>query len=102
MTAAVVASTPAFARDTSAPPTRKEAVVDTHHGQRVEDPYRWLEKGDDPAVRAWTASQSERTRRYLDALPFRGKLHARLEKLITETSPRYFGLHEAGGQVFAF
>jgi prolyl oligopeptidase len=91
----------ALARDATAPPTRAENVADTYHGTRVEDPYRWLENGADPAVRAWTASQSKRTRAYLDALPARTALRPQLEAYISESSPRYYGLHAAGGQVFA-
>jgi prolyl oligopeptidase len=75
--------------------------VDTYHGVRVEDPYRWLENGTDPAVREWTAAQSQRTRTYLDGLPFRARLRAQLERYISEASPRYYGLDAAGGQVFA-
>jgi prolyl oligopeptidase len=91
----------ALASDPTAPPTRVDVVVDTYHGTRVEDPYRWLENGSDPAVREWTARQSQRTRAYLDGLPVRARLRSRLEAYISESSPRYYGLHAAGGQVFA-
>jgi prolyl oligopeptidase len=99
----VVLSTgsPALARDESAPPARIDEVSDTYHGTRVADPYRWLENGSDPAVREWTAKQSTRTRAYLDALPARAKLRTKLEKYISESSPRYYSLHAAGGAVFA-
>jgi len=98
---AVLAPGPAIARDESAPPTRVEEVVDTYHGTRVVDPYRWLEDASDPAVRAWTAQQSARTRAYLDALPVREKLRTQLEKYITGSSPRYYNLKVVGGSVFA-
>ncbi len=91
----------ALASDPTAPPTRTEVVVDTYHGTKVEDPYRWLENGSDPAVREWTARQSQRTRAYLDGLPVRARLRSRLEAYISESSPRYYGLHAAGSQVFA-
>jgi prolyl oligopeptidase len=91
----------ALAVDGTAPPTRVEVVTDTYHGVRVEDPYRWLENGADPAVRAWTAQQTARTRAKLDALPVRAKLHERLEKYISESSPRYYSVATAGGNVFA-
>jgi prolyl oligopeptidase len=90
-----------LARDASAPPTRTDNVVDTYHGTRVTDPYRWLENGADPAVREWTARQTQRTRAYLDGLPVRATLRNRLETYISESSPRYFSLATAGGQVFA-
>jgi prolyl oligopeptidase len=91
----------ALASDPTAPPTRTEVVVDTYHGTQVEDPYRWLENGSDPAVREWTARQSQRTRAYLDGLSVRARLRSRLEAYISESSPRYYDLHAAGGQVFA-
>ncbi len=91
----------ALAADRTAPPTRVEVVTDTYHGTRVEDPYRWLENGADPTVREWTAQQTARTRAYLDGLPVRARLHERLEKYISESSPRYYSLTHAGGDVFA-
>ena len=94
-------SGPSLASDASAPPTRVDTVADSYHGVSVPDPYRWLENGSDPAVRAWTAQQSARTRAYLDGLPIRARLHERLGKYISETSPRYYGLRAAGGRVFA-
>jgi len=99
--ASLALATTALARDESAPPTRVDVVVDTYHGTRVEDPYRWLENAADPAVREWTARQSQRTRAYLDGLAVRAKLRPRIESFISESSPRYDHLHTAGGQVFA-
>jgi prolyl oligopeptidase len=99
--ATLAAPSLALARDTAAPPTRTVEVVDSFHGTRIADPYRWLEDGADPAVREWTARQSQRTRAYLDGLPVRGKLRSRLETYISESSPRYYSLSAAGGQVFA-
>lgn len=50
--------------------------MDVLHGVEVADPYRWLEDGDDPEVRAWSSAQNERTRAVLDALPDHGRWHA--------------------------
>ena len=71
------------------------------HGVRVADPYRWLEDGKSAEVQAWTEAQSKRTRAYFDSLPFRAPLRAKLETLVKQASPRYFGLDAAGGQLFA-
>ncbi len=65
------------------PPTRRDAVIEIVHGQAVEDPYRWLESGDDPEVAAWTAAQNEYTRQWLDAAPARATIRARLEQLLS-------------------
>ena len=48
----------------------------------MNDPYRWLEDGDDPAVQAWAADQNARTRAFLDAIPSRPRWHARLLELL--------------------
>ena len=57
-------------------------VVDTLHGEQIADPYRWLEAGDDPAVRAWTGRQNARTEAYLAAIPERRFIRKRLEQLL--------------------
>jgi prolyl oligopeptidase len=52
------------------------------HGVEVDDPFRWLEDGDDPGVQAWAAEQNARTRARLDAIPSRPRWHARLLDLL--------------------
>jgi len=63
------------------PPTPVKAVTDTLHGDLVVDPYRWLEKADDPAVEQWQEAQNAFTRKVLDAWPGRPGLTARYDKL---------------------
>jgi len=89
------------ARDTTAPPTRVTPVTDVYHGVSVEDPYRWLENGEDAEVRAWSAAQTARTRAYLDGLPYRSAVAARLTGLISQASPSYGDLKSGGGRLFA-
>ena len=62
--------------------TRKDDLVETLHGVAVADPYRWLEDGDSADVKAWTASQNERTRVVLDAMPGRDALRTRVKALL--------------------
>jgi prolyl oligopeptidase len=64
------------------PRTRRDAVVDTLHGVDVPDPYRWLEREDDPEVQEWVADQNRLTRTALDALPAREIWHERLGALM--------------------
>jgi prolyl oligopeptidase len=101
LVAAIALSGPANARDATAPVTRTTDATDVLHGVRVADPYRWLEDGKSAEVQAWTEAQSKRTRAYFDSLPFRAPLRAKLETLVKQASPRYFGLDAAGGQLFA-
>ncbi len=51
------------------------------HGVLVRDPYRWLEKGDDPAVKAWVDRQDTSARTFLTGLPDRAALHDDLERI---------------------
>ncbi len=88
------------ARDPGAPPTRLEPVTDTYHGVSIPDPYRWLEDNTATEVREWTAAQTARTRAYLDALPFRSALEARLVALTSQASPSYRDFKSSGGRLF--
>jgi prolyl oligopeptidase len=63
------------------PATPRSAVVETHHGIEVVDPYRDLENLQDSAVRAWVESQAAHTQAVLGALPGRDKLRARIDEL---------------------
>ncbi len=83
------------------PETPKKPVFETYHGVRVEDDFQWLEDASAPAVEAWTKAQNERTRAFLDALPHYAEVKARTAELVKSASPRYFGLVERGGMLFA-
>ena len=62
---------------------KKVDVVDTYHGQKVEDPYRWLE--DDvrksKEVADWVAAQNKVTEAYLNAIPERDAIKKRITEL---------------------
>ncbi|MEM6709758.1 MAG: prolyl oligopeptidase family serine peptidase [Pseudomonadota bacterium] len=70
------------------PVTVMEPVTETFEsatdGQvTVTDAYRWLEDDvrESEAVAGWVAAQNQVTRKYLDALPGRSRIAARLEEL---------------------
>ena len=63
------------------PETKKGDVVDTYFDTKVNDPYRWLEDDRSAETAAWVKAQNETTYAYLDKIPFRDALKARLEKL---------------------
>jgi prolyl oligopeptidase len=65
-----------------APAAPREEVVDVWHGERVVDPYRWLENTESERTRAWTDAQNARTRAVLDALPQRRLFADRLRDLL--------------------
>jgi prolyl oligopeptidase len=63
------------------PETRKDATVDEYFGTKVNDPYRWLEDDRSAETTAWVIAENKVTNAYLDQIPFRNQLKARLEKL---------------------
>jgi prolyl oligopeptidase len=85
----------------SPPETPARPVVDEYHGVKVTDPYRWLEDGRSPEVKAWTAAQNRYARASLDALPALPAIRRRLERLQGAGSPDHFALRRRGGRLFA-
>ena len=53
--------------------------VDTYHGVKVPDPYRWMEDIDSPQTRAWVQAEDKLSRAYLDALPGRDAIARQLK-----------------------
>ncbi|HEV2885651.1 MAG TPA: prolyl oligopeptidase family serine peptidase [Jatrophihabitans sp.] len=90
----------------SFPDTRTVEQVDDFHGTAVEDPYRWLEDQTRAEVAAWAQAQAEAAERYLQSLPGRATLAARLGELSSlpsSTAPelrggRWFRLTHDGVQ----
>jgi prolyl oligopeptidase len=60
------------------PKTRKVDHVDTYHGVKVPDPYRWLEDDTSEETAAWVDSQNKVTFGYLEKIPFRKSLTDRV------------------------
>jgi prolyl oligopeptidase len=65
----------------SYPQTRKSDHVDTYHGVKVADPYRWLEDDNSAETAAWVEAQNKVTFGYLERIPYRRALAARLRAL---------------------
>lgn len=63
------------------PVPEKSDVVDDYHGTSVADPYRGLEDPDSPATVRWIEAQNALTREYIDAVPEREAIEARLSEL---------------------
>ncbi|MEO8586453.1 MAG: prolyl oligopeptidase family serine peptidase [Acidobacteriota bacterium] len=76
-------------------------MTDTYHGVKVVDDYRWLENGDGSKVKAWSEGQNARARAFLDRLPVRAALGARIEKLVTSRPPSIGSPVVRGGKTFA-
>ncbi|MEO1620414.1 MAG: prolyl oligopeptidase family serine peptidase [Cyanobacteria bacterium J06632_3] len=65
----------------SYPTTRKVDHTDTYHGVTIADPYRWLEDPNTDETAAWVKAQNKVTFSYLNQLPGRDQLNARLTEL---------------------
>src|SRR4051812_31242989 len=69
------------ARHFDYPLSPQGATVELLHGVSVADPYRWLEDSSSAQTHSWIAAQNKLTRGYLDALPRRTAIRARLSEL---------------------
>ncbi len=63
------------------PATVRGSQTDLYHGVEVHDPYRWLEADNSAETKAWVEAQNRVTFAFLDSIPFRPALNARLEEL---------------------
>jgi len=81
------------------PQTKKVDHVDTYHGVQVADPYRWLEDDNSAETAAWVEAQNKVTFNYLEQIPHRAALKARLESLYNY--PKY-GAPSRKGEHFFF
>ncbi|WP_445718371.1 prolyl oligopeptidase family serine peptidase [Flavobacterium sp.] len=63
------------------PVTKKIDHVDTYFGEKLNDPYRWLEDDRSAETEAWVKAQNVVTYGYLEQIPYRNQLKTRMEQL---------------------
>jgi prolyl oligopeptidase len=90
------------------PETRRGDVVETLFGERIADPYRWLENDvrADPEVADWVARENRQTEATLAALPARDWFRRRIAALMdferfglpAKAGKRYFYMRNSGLQ----
>jgi prolyl oligopeptidase len=76
------------------PQPRKGDTVEDYFGTKVADPYRWMEDLNSPELKQWIDAENAITTKYLDSLPARDQLKARITELYDYprvTPPRYAG-----------
>src|SRR5258708_36281798 len=84
------AAVPALAGDAPRlPATPRRPVTDVYQGQPVVDDYRWLEDAHDPGVRACSDSQNLAARDWLQHVPGRADILARVTALNKDITPAY-------------
>ena len=70
-----------LAEDLAYPAVERGDVIDTYHGVRIADPYRWLENPESSATREFVQRQNAFAEPLLEALPQRPWIRSRLEAL---------------------
>ncbi len=80
------------------PKTAKVDHTDTYFGVTVADPYRWLEDDNSAETAKWVEEQNKVTFAYLEKIPYRATIKARLEKLYNY--PKYSAPFRKGEYFF--
>src|SRR5258708_38053969 len=96
----IVASLPSTAQKLNYPATKKAEQTDTYFGQKVADPYRWLEDDNSPETAKWVEEENKVTFGYLENIPYRKKLKERLEALYNY--PKYSAPSRTGEYFFFY
>jgi len=92
-------SSPSSTTASEPPKARIDNVVETIHGRKIADPYRWLEDANNPETQEYVREELAYTRSILDPLPGRQKINDRLAQLGqigTITAP------QIGGQFYFY
>jgi len=63
------------------PDTKKDSTTDNYFGTIIADPYRWLENDTSAATKAWVDAQNKVTQNYLEQIPYRNDIKARLTEI---------------------
>lgn len=63
------------------PKPRRVDQIDDFHGTKVADPYRWMEQTDSQETVSWIEAENKLTESYMDSIPQRAKIKARLTEL---------------------
>ena len=81
------------------PESKRVDQVDDYHGEKIADPYRWLEQLDSPDTKAWIEAQNKVTFAYLERIPQRGAYKERLTQL---WNYERFGMPVKGGDRYFY
>jgi len=81
LTSLLLAAAVLTAQQLQYPTARKVDQVDVYHGVSVPDPYRWLEDDNSPETAAWVEAENKITFPYLERIPYRDRMQARVKQL---------------------
>jgi len=80
------------------PAARRSDHTDLYFGQKVADPYRWMEEIDSPETRSWVNAERAYTAARFAGMPERQAIHARLKQLWNV--PKYGIPEKRAGRMF--
>jgi prolyl oligopeptidase len=63
------------------PQPKRGDQIDTFHGVKVADPYRWMEDTDSAETKEWIEAENKLTDSYLESIPEREKIKNRLTEI---------------------
>ena len=90
----------AYAQKVNYPEARKERHADEYFGTTVPDPYRYMEDFNSDEVKEWVKKENEVTFGYLEKIPFREKIRARLNEIWNY--PKYGAPFKSGEYYFFY
>ena len=77
---AIITDVNGFTQNIQYPVTKKTEHIDQYFETAISDPYHWLEDDRSKETEAWVKAQNEVTFKFLDKIPFKGKIFEDLEK----------------------
>ena len=95
-----IAAATVFSQSLQYPAARKVDQVDSYHGVKVADPYRWLEDDNSPETAAWIEAENKITFPYLERIPYRQQFQERVKRL--NDYVKYSAPSHKGPYVFFF
>lgn len=69
------------AQELAQPAAPAQEVIDDYFGQKITDPYRWMETPKSEDLSQWMKAQNDYTRAVLDRSPLRGSFLKRIDEL---------------------
>jgi prolyl oligopeptidase len=86
----------------SYPKAHKGDVSDHYFGTTVPDPYRWMEDPAAPEVRVFIDAENAISQSFLEAVPARAEIHARLQALYSQTHLPDYGEASRRGDFYFY
>ncbi len=84
---------------TTQPKAEVHNVTDEYFGQKIVDPYRWLEDAKSDETKKWIKAQADYSRGFLDKLPMRDEILKELNAL-SDVGTRVNGIQKRGNLYF--